>query len=237
MKACVTGLLRIPNGELIGPDAGHDKLAGRVRLRRQLDAGELRGAPGGQLPLLFLFLFGADQRLERRFRGGGLFVELVHFGLHRCALRVGRREQDAALLRERVERELLLLRLRLFALELRLRAEQTIPDRDDVRFVGPALADRRFVRFDQVANVVPALDEVAERTRAEQHVDVTEVAVLVGVDDAAVERVLMARQRALRRGELELVPCHLALRGFDAALDGADLAVDGGDVVVGLREF
>src|ERR1700681_2137477 len=221
-KTWLTGVTRIPNTDVIRPD---------------ILARELAGAALSQAAPFFLFLLCADQRLELAFGRRGLLVELVHLGLNVLALRVRGGEQLRALMRETVQRDLLLTRLRFLIAQLGLRAQQPALDREHLGLIGFARANRALVRLDQEPHVVPALDEVAARARAEQDVDVAEIAVLVGVDEPAREHVLVALERLLRGGELDAVPVQFALRRRDAALYHAEAAVDRRDVPVGVREF
>ena len=209
----------------------------RRGLGRDLHARDARGPAGLLAAALFLGLLLADQAFERRFLGVAELAELGDLALDVLALRVGRDQQLFALGGQAVERAALLLGLRLFPLQLRLHAEQAGLDLQNARLVRPARADRAFVRLDEEAHVVPALREVAERARAQQNVDVAEVAVLVGVDEPPRERVLVPLERRLRGRELDAVPVQLALRGFDAALDRAEPAVDVADLAVGVREL
>ena len=223
-----------PHPERAGDRAGDrpQQLARRTGLGRQLLAGQLTRAALRQPARLFFALLLDDQRFELGLLGRRHVVELHDLSLHVAPLGVGGGDEVLALRGQPVERALLLARLVLFAGELGPHAEQPVLDRGDARCVAPARADRRLVGLDQKANVVPALDEVGERARAQQHVDVPEVAVLVRVDQSAIERVLVAPQRRLGRVELDLVPGQLALRRANAALDVVQVRVDRRDVAI-----
>jgi hypothetical protein len=96
---------------------------------------------------------------------------------------------------------------------------------------------RRLVRLDHESHVVPALDEVAERLGLQQHREVAEIAVLVGVDQPPPQRIVMEGERLLRGAELDAVPGEFLFGGIHVAVDLGEVGFDRGDVAVGDRQL
>ena len=176
----------------------------------------------------------AHQRFERGFGFGRGVLEFADLNGDVLLLGLGQGQQVLTLLREGGQREPLLLGVGLRVLQARFGGEQAGLDR-----LRRARASARrwrivdFVGLDHVADVVPALDEVAERLGVEQHGDVAEVAVFVGVDQAAFERVVVALQRLLRGGELAPVPGQAACGRVHPVRSTCRSSLHGRDVVVG----
>ena len=110
-------------------------------------------------------------------------------------------------------------------------------DRADPRFLRAPVANRRLVGFDDEADVVPAFDEVAERARAQEHVDEAEIAVFVDVDQPPPQRLVVPLERVLGGSELGLIPGELALHPTQLAAELREVRVDDGDVAVGVVEL
>jgi len=79
----------------------------------------------------------------------------------------------------------------LFLLQLQPRTFQIGFDCRDVCFGGFARAHRTFVGGDEQPQILPALDELTERARRNQRVDVREVAVFIHVDQSSLEQVVV----------------------------------------------
>jgi hypothetical protein len=163
---------------------------------RRLDARE-QGRPAarvglGGAPRLFFLLALPDVRLELRFLGRRQVFELRHLARDGAALRARNGDELRALVGQRVERELRLPFLAHRRVEDRALALEAGARLRHVELRRASLAHRLLVRGDQVPDVFPALREVVERSRREQHVHVAEVAALVRIDEPALERVVVA---------------------------------------------
>ena len=155
----------------------------------------------------------------------------------RAFLGLGDAEQVPALLRELIELVALLLLLRPGLLERDLSAEQLCARRGHFALGRSARANRVLIGPNDVAKVVPAFDEVGERVGGEQHVDVTEVAVLVGVDEPVPIRIVVPAQARLSRVELRLVRHQSLFVGVDVRRNPIEIDAHERNGMVGLIEL
>ena len=107
---------------------------------------------------------------------------------------------------------------------------------DPVLGVAP-FADRALRLCDEEADVVPALDELVERRRREQDVEVAEVAALVGVDEPVAQGVGVPAERRFGGIELDVVPGEPLLALRDLRAQHVEIGADGFDAVIGLGEL
>ena len=125
----------------------------------------------------------------------------------------------------------------LLRLQLLLGALQIVLHRRDSRSRRFARAHGVLVRIDQEAQIFPTFDELRERVRRKQYGRVAQVAVFVNIHEPALERIIVERERFLRRIELNRVPIDLPARRFGLRVE---VAKANGDVVnrrIGLIEL
>ena len=120
---------------------------------------------------------------------------------------------------------------------MRLRAEQIVLNGRDFALSFETFADGSLVAVNQHANVFPALHEIAERCRREQDVEIRDAAPLIGVDQAAAQRVRVKRQRGVCRIQLLLIPGEFAAVTRHLRFERVEVRVDSRDVAIGLRQL
>ena len=153
------------------------------------------------------------------------------------ALRFGGAEEGAALVGQRCELKPGLLGAGDGQVEPDLRGLESAADGGDAAFGVAPLADGALRLDDEKANVVPAFDELVERGGGQQHVEVAEVAALVGVDEPAAQRVRVPADGRFGGVELDAVPCEPLLALRDLRAQRVEVGADGDDAVVCLCEL
>ena len=149
----------------------------------------------------------------------------------------GERHEVAAFVGERSELTASFVLGLLFLLQLQARRLEVGFNRCHASFGRLARAHGSLICGDEQAQILPTLDELAERTRRNQRVDVAKVAVFVDIDQTVLEQIVVQPQGPLRSLELNRIPGDAALRRCLLGRERIDPSVHLVDRSVGLVEL
>ena len=199
------GFERQPNGDVIVPVTGHEKLPGPPEFSVP------PAMPAARRSASMARSRSDDQAFERSLLGGREALDLRYLRRNAVPPHRGQLDEISALVGERIELTARFLLCFFFLLQLQPRALQVGFNRGDASFGRAPGAHGSLVGGNEQTQILPSLHELAEGSRGDERVDVGEVAVFVDVDEPSLEQLVVEAQRSPRRVELDGIPIDAAL--------------------------